>query len=345
MTDVNPRLEENRMPRLSMSRLDRCARFACAWALAAAVVPGVVIAAESAAQTYPARSVRVLVGLAPGGGTDTVGRIISQKLADSFGQSFVVDNRPSAGGNVAGELLARATPDGHTLLITTPTHVVNPSLYKDLRYDAIKDFAAVGLIVYAQYYLSVANNVPVNSVSELLAHSKSRPQPLQYASSGIGSANHLSGELFRTMSGINIVHVPYKGGAPALNALIAGEVQMSFTSSTAIPHAKAGRIKTIAVTGAKRSPAAPNVPTISESGVPGYEVVGWYGMTAPARTPQPVIERLNKTINSVLPELRERYEAIGLEIGGGTAAEFGAFLKTERDKWARVVKLSGAKVE
>jgi tripartite-type tricarboxylate transporter receptor subunit TctC len=310
-----------------------------------ALTSEVAISAESGAQTYPSRSVRVIVGLAPGGGTDTVGRIISQRLADAFGQTFVVDNRPSAGGNVAGELLARATPDGHTLLITTPTHVVNPSLYKDLRYDAIKDFAAVGLLVYAQYYLSVANTVPVSTLGELLAYAKSRPQPLSYASSGIGSANHLSGELFRTMSGINIVHVPYKGGAPALNALIASEVQISFTSSTAIPHAKAGRIKTIAVTGAKRSPAAPDVPTISESGVPGYEVVGWYGITAPAKTPRATIDRLNKTINSVLPELREKYEAIGLEIGGGTPDEFGAFLKSERDKWARVVKLSGAKVE
>jgi tripartite-type tricarboxylate transporter receptor subunit TctC len=313
--------------------------------IAALALAGASISMQGAAQDYPTRSVRVIVGLAPGGGTDTVARIISQKLADVFGQSFVIDNRPSAGGNVAGELTARANPDGYTLLITTPTHVVNPSLYKDLRYDAIKDFAPVVLLVYAQYYLSVSNGVPANTVSELLAYAKSRPQPMSYASSGIGSANHLSGELFRTMSGINIVHVPYKGGAPALNALIAGEVQMSFTSSTALPHAKAGRIKTIAVTGRKRSPAAPNIPTISESGVPGYEVVGWYGMTAPAKTPKAVIDRLNGTVNKVLPELREKYENVGLEVSGGTADEFGAFLKTERDKWARVVKESGAKVE
>jgi tripartite-type tricarboxylate transporter receptor subunit TctC len=302
-------------------------------------------ATHAAEQTYPARSVRVLVGLAPGGGTDTVARLISQKLSDALGQSFVVDNRPSAGGNVAGELAARATPDGYTLIIVTPTHVVNPSLYKDLRYDAIKDFAPVVRIVDAQYFLSVANNLPVASVAELLAYSKSAPKPLSYASSGIGSANHLSGELFRTMSGINMVHVPYKGGAPALNALVAGEVQVSFTSSAAIPHAKAGRIKTIAVTGAKRTPIAPNIPTIGESGVAGYEVVGWYGMAAPAKTPRAAIERLNTTINAVLPELKGRYEAIGMDIAGGTPAEFGAFLRSEREKWARVVKISGAKVE
>lgn len=300
---------------------------------------------DAFAQTYPARSVRVLVGLAPGGGTDTVARVMTQKLSDALGQSFVVDNRPSAGGNVAGELAARATPDGHTLIIVTPTHVTNPSLFRDLRYDAIKDFAAVGLIVYAQYYLSVSHALPVATVTELLALAKSRAQPLSYASSGIGSANHLSGELFRTMAGINLVHVPYKGGAPALNALIAGEVQVSFTSSAAIPHAKAGRLRTIAVTGAKRSSIAPHVPTIGESGVPGYEVVGWYGMAAPARTPRAFIERLNSTINRALPELRDRYENLGLEVGGGTPGEFGAFLISERDKWARVVKLSGAKVE
>ena len=310
-----------------------------------ALVAACCSVAHAAEQPFPNRSVRVLVGLAPGGGTDTVARLISTKLAESLGQSFVIDNRPSAGGNVAGELCARAAPDGHTLLITTPTHVVNPSLYKDLRYDAIKDFAPVGLIVNAQYYLSVSNAVAVNSVGELLALGKSRAQPLSYASSGIGSANHLSGELFKTMSGMNMVHVPYKGGAPALNALISNEVQVSFTSSTALPHAKAGRIRTIASTGAKRSVAAPNLPTISESGVPGFEVVGWYGMTAPAKTPKPIIDKLNATVNKALPELKDRYEAIGLEIAGGTPAEFGKFLVSERERWARVVKLSGAKVE
>lgn len=314
----------------------------CAAALLfAAVSPGIT----AAEQTYPSKPVRVIVGLAPGGGTDTVARILTQKLAEVFAQTFVVDNRPSAGGNVAGELLARGTPDGHTLLIATPTHIVNPSLYSDLRYDAIKDFAAVVRIVDSQYFLSVSNGVGANSVSELVALSKTRPQALSYASSGIGSANHLSGELFRTMSGINMVHVPYKGGAPALNALIAGEVHISFTSFAALPHAKAGRIKTIASTGRKRSAASPQIPTIGEAGVPGYEVVGWYGLAAPARTPKPVIDQLNTTINRALPELRERYESLGMDLAGGSAGEFGAFLKSERDKWAKVVKLSGAKVE
>jgi tripartite-type tricarboxylate transporter receptor subunit TctC len=296
-------------------------------------------------QPYPVRSVRVLVGLAPGGGTDTVARLITAKLAEAFGQSFVIDNRPGAGGNVVGELAARATPDGYTLITVTPTHVINPNLYRDVRYDAIKDFSAVARLTDSQYYLSISNSLPASTLAEFLAFAKSSPKPISYASSGIGSANHLSGELFRTMSGLKLVHVPYKGGAPALNALVAGEVQMSFTSSAALPLTKAGKLKTLASTGAKRSTAAPDVPTIAEAGVPGYVVVGWYGMAAPAKTPKAVIEKLNAAINQALPELKDRYEAIGMEISGGTAEAFSTFLKAERDRWAQVVKISGAKVE
>lgn len=312
--------------------------------IAVAAVSSVLVSGAAYSE-YPERAVRVIVGQGPSGGTDTVARIMTQKLAETFSQSFVIENRPSAGGNVAGELAARATPDGYTLTMVTPTHVVNPSLYRDLRFDAIKDFAPVMLIVNAQYFLSVSNALPVTSVSELLAYAKSRAQPLSYASSGIGSANHLSGELFKTMSGIKMVHVPYKGGAPALNAVIANEVQISFTSAAALPQTRAGKLKTIAVTGPKRTPVAPDIPTISESGVPGYEVVGWYGMAAPAKTPKPIIAKLNATMNRVLPETRERYFAMGMDIAGGTPEEFGAFLKSEKDKWAKVVKISGAKVE
>jgi len=268
-----------------------------------------------------------------------------QKFADVFGQSFVVDNRPSAGGNVAGELAARAAPDGYTLLVVTPTHVVNPSLYRNLHYDIIRDFAPVGLMVYAQYFLSVSNALPVTSLNDLLALAKSQPQRLTYASSGISGTNHLAGELFKTMAGIEMVHVPYKGGGLALSALISGEVQVSFTSSVAIAHAKAGRVRILASTGTKRTAVAPEIPTIAESGVPGYEVSGWYGLAAPAKTPAAVIELLNVTMNRVLPELRERYFNLGMDLGGGTPAEFGAFLKSELEKWARVVKISGAKIE
>jgi tripartite-type tricarboxylate transporter receptor subunit TctC len=287
----------------------------------------------------------VLVGLAPGGGTDSVARIMTQKLADTFGQSFVVDNRPSAGGNVAGEMAARAAPDGYTLLTITPTHVINPSLYRNVLYDAIKDFAGVCQIVYAQYYLSVANNTGVSSVKELIALAKTRTPRLTYASSGLGSANHLSGELFKTMAGVEMTHVPYKGGAPALSALLSGEVNISFTSSVVLPHSKAGRIKTIAVTGVKRTPLAPDIPTIHEAGLTGFEVVGWYGMAAPAKTPRAIVDKLNTTINRVLPELKDRYAALGMDLAGGSAAEFDNVLRVERDKWAKVVKLSGAKIE
>src|SRR5262245_2060531 len=314
-------------------------------AFAVALALGCGVAANAAQEIpYPDRPVRVFVGLAPGGGTDSVARILTLKFSDVFKQSFVVDNRPSAGGNVAGEMAARSAPDGHTLIIVTPTHVVNPSLYRDVRYDALKDFSPIGLLVHSQYYLSVANAVPATTVKDLIALAKTRNPRLTYASSGIGSANHLSGALFTQMAGIEMTHVPYKGGAPALAALIAGEVQVSFTSSVAITQAKAGRLKTLAVTGAKRSPAAPDVPTIAEAGVPGYEVSGWYGISAPAKTPRATVQRLNSTINRVLPALQDRYTALGMELAGGTPDEFSAFLKSELEKWSRVVKLSGAKV-
>jgi len=301
---------------------------------------------QAAEQPYPQRPVRVLVGLAPGGGTDTYARIISQKLTDTLGQQFIVDNRPSAGGNVAGELAARAVPDGYTLWVATPTSVINSSLWRDLRYDVLKDFAPVVQLVDSQFVLSVRNTVPVASVKELIAYSRSQPQKVAYASSGVGSSNHLAGELFKTMAGIDLVHVPYKGAGPALSALLAGEVGVIFSSSASvIGHAKAGRVRILAVTGPKRTPVAPDIPTIAESGVPGYSVTGWYGLVTAAKTPRTVIERLNTAVNRVLPELRERYASLGADVSGGTPAEFGIFLRNEHEKWARVVKLSGAKVE
>jgi len=295
---------------------------------------------------YPERPVRVIVGLAPGGGTDTIARIMTQKLTEAFGQSFVIDNRPSSGGNIAGEMLARAQPDGYTLLVITPTHVVNGSLFTDIRYNVVRDFTGVVNMVYSQYALSVRTSVPAHTVAEFIALAKTTPQKLLYASSGIGTANHLSAELFKSMAGIDLTHVPYKGSAPAVNALLSGEVQALFSSlGGLIPHVRAGRLRTLGVTGPRRTPTAPEIPTIAEAGVPGFEVSGWYGLAATAKTPAATIERLNAAVNKSLPDLRERYAGIGADTAGGTAAEFNAYLKSETEKWARVVKLSGAKVE
>lgn len=302
--------------------------------------------AGAAEHAYPERPVRVLVGLAPGGGTDTYARIISGKLSDVMGQQFVVDNRPGAGGNVAGELAARAVADGYTLLVATPTHVINPHLWRNSRYDVLKDFAPVVHLVSSQFVLSVRTSVPASSVQELIALAKAEGGKLAYASSGVGGTNHLAGELFKTLAGIEMAHVPFKGAGPALSALLAGEVGVIFSSiASVIGHAKAGRVRILAVTGPKRTSIAPDIPTIAESGVPGFAVTGWYGFVVPAKTPKAVIGRLNAAANGALPELRERYASLGAEVNGGTAAEFGAFLRNEHEKWGRVVKLSGARVE
>ena len=299
------------------------------WIAAVASLAAVLPAFSAARAAYPDRPVRVIVGLAPGGGTDTIARIMRQKLTEAFGQSFVIDNRPSSGGNIAGELLARAQPDGYTLLVITPTHVVNGSLFTDIRYNVLRDFTGVVNMVYSQYALSVRTSVPATTVAEFIALAISSPQKILYASSGIGTANHLSAELFKSMAGVDLTHVPYKGSAPAVSALLS-------SLGGLIPHVKAGRLRT---------PSAPEILTIAEAGVPGFEVSGWYGLAATAKTPTATIERLNAAVNKSLPDLRERYAGIGADTAGGTAVEFNAYLKSETEKWARVVKLSGAKVE
>ena len=305
----------------------------------------VVCAAHQAqAQEYPNRPVRVLVGLGPGGGSDTVARIMTTKLTDMLGQSFVVDNRPSAGGAIACEIVARAAPDGYTLLQMSPTHVITPSLRSNAGYDAIRDFAPILLTVYTPYVLSVRTSLPAVNAKELIALAKT--QRLTYASSGIGGSNHLTAELFKHMAGIDMIHVPYKSGAQANSALIAGEVHVSFTAiGGLVAHIKSGRVRALGVTSLKRASVTPDIPTIAESGVPGYEVIGWYGLGATAKTPRAVIERLNSVVNRALPQLKERYANIGTEVAGGTSTEFAAYIKTESDKWAKVVKISGAKAE
>ena len=298
------------------------------------------------AAQYPEKSVRVIVGLAAGGGTDISARIIAQKLSETLGQSFIVDNRPGAGSMLGIELAAKAPPDGYTLIMVSPEFAVNPGLQAKVPYDPVRDFAPIAQVVYSQYFLSVRNPGALNSVGELIAYAKANPRQLNYASSGNGSANHLAGELFKTMAGVDMVHVPYKGSGPSVTALLSGEVQVVFSSTTAIiQHVRAGRARALAVTGPKRASIAPEIPTVAESGLPGYEVTGWFGLLAPAKTPPAVIERLNAEINRVLPGLRDRYAELGSELVGGTPREFSAFIQTELAKWAKVVKASGAKAD
>ena len=296
------------------------------------------------AQDYPNRPVRLVVGLGPGGGSDTVARILTTKLTEMLGQSFVVDNRPSAGGVIACEIVAKAAPDGYTLLQMSPTHVVTPSLRPNVGYDALRDFAPILLTVFTPYVLSVRNALPAANIKELIALAKT--QRLTYASSGIGGSNHLTAELFKHMTGVDMIHVPYKSGGQANSALIAGEVHVSFTAiGGLVAHITSGRVRALGVTSIKRSAATPDIPTIAESGVPGFEVVGWYGLGATAKTPRAIIDKLNAATNKALPELKERYANIGTEIAGGSAAAFTTYIRTEFDKWARVVKISGAKAE
>jgi len=298
------------------------------------------------AAPYPEKSVRVIVGLAAGGGTDITARILAQKLSETLGQSFIVDNRPGAGSILGIELAAKSPPDGYTLLMVSPEFAVNPGLHGKVPYDAVRDFAPIAQVVYGQYFLSARPGTPFNSIRELIAYAKANPRQLNYASSGTGSANHLAGELFKTMAGIDMVHVPYKGSGPSVTALLSGEVQTVFSSTTAIiQHVRAGRAKALAVTGPKRATIAPEIPTVAEAGLPGYVVTGWFGLLAPAHAPPAIVERLNAEINRVLPSLRDRYAELGTELVGGTPAEFGAFIKSELAKWAQVVKASGAKPE
>jgi tripartite-type tricarboxylate transporter receptor subunit TctC len=301
--------------------------------MVAAAVPG-----------YPSRPVRVIVALAPGGGTDISARLLAQKLADGFGQSFVVDNRPGGGAMLGTELAARATPDGYTLFVASPEFTVNPSLQPKATYEPSRDFAPIIQMTNGQYFLSVRPGVAANTVQELIALARSQPRQLNYGSSGNGSANHLAGEMFQQMAGVELTHVPYKGSGPAAAALMSGEIHVLFSSTTAVlQHVRSGRVRALAVTGAKRSPVAPEVPTVAESGVPGFEVTGWYGLLAPRSTPAAIVDVLNAASNRALPELRSRFADLGSEVVAGTPAQFAAFLRADQARWAKVVKASGAR--
>ena len=299
------------------------------------------------AADWPTKPIRLLVGFAPGGGTDTTARAISQKLTASLGQQVVVDNRPGVSGNIAAEITANAPPDGYTVLLSTIAALaINPSLLKRMPFDPIKDLAPVTRAADSTNFLVVHPSVPAKSVKDLIALAKSKP--LNCGSSGVGGAGHLALELFNLQAGTKIVHVPYKGGGPAIIDLLAGNINLIFaTGASSINHVKAGKIRALGVTTAKRSAMAPELPTIAEAGLPGFEANNWNGIVVPAKTPRTIINRLNKEFTAALslPDIKEFLFTQGLDAAPGTPEAFGAYIKSETAKWAKVIKAAGIKVE
>jgi tripartite-type tricarboxylate transporter receptor subunit TctC len=317
--------------------------------LLAAVVLALGATAAPAQTAFPEKPVRFVVGFTPGGPSDILARALGQKLADHWRSQVLIENRPGAGGNVAAEAVARAPADGYTWLLGNNSILAtNQSLYKSLGYDPVRDFAPVALVAIQPNILVVNPDVPAKSVRELIALAKSRPGRLNYASSGSGAAAHLAGELFKAMTGVDMVHVPYKGAQPALTDVIAGQAQLMFaTSASVIPYVKAGRLRALAVTSARRSPSVPELPTVAEAGVPGFEAITWHGVVVPAATPPALVERLNRDIVAALGErdLRERLESLGAEVASGTPQDFARYIAAEIPKWTKVVKDSGARAE
>jgi tripartite-type tricarboxylate transporter receptor subunit TctC len=316
-------------------------------ALAALLLAGA--ATHSLAQGFPEKPIRFVVGFTPGGPSDILARALGQKLAERWSQQVVIENRPGAGGNLAAEAVAKSAPDGYTWLLGNNSILAtNQSLYRSLGYDPVKDFAPVSLVAVQPNILVVNPQVPVHSVAELIQLAKKTPGKLNDASSGAGAAAHLAGELFKTMAGVDLVHVPYKGAQPALTDVIAGQVQLMFaTSASVIPFIKAGKLRALAVTTARRSASVPDLPTVSEAGVPGFEAITWHGVVVPAATPASLVERLNRDIVGALaqPDLRERLAALGAEVHPGTPREFADYIASEIPKWSKVVRDSGARIE
>ena len=310
-----------------------------------------LLAASAAAfaQTYPSKPIRLIVPFPPGGSADILARAIGQKAGEGLGQPFVVENRPGAGTAIGADALAKSAPDGYAVMIgTVSSHAINPALNPKLPYDPLKDFTPVSLVATIPFAMIVHPSVPAKNVQEFIALAKAKPGSLNYSSAGNGTSNHLAGELLKSMARVDIVHVPYKGSAPALNDLIAGQVSLMFDLVlTAAPHVKSGAVRGLAVTGAQRSSALPELPTVAESGVPGYEVSAWFGIFAPAGLAQPVVQRLNAEFVKGLqqPDLRQRLASQGAEPLTSTPEEFGSYLRSEIAKWAKVVKESGMKVD
>ena len=307
------------------------------------------LALGAQAQTYPNKPIRLVCPFPPGGAVDIASRALAHELTQSLGQPVTVDDRPGAGGNIGAEIVAKSTPDGYTLLMTTSGIVaINPALYSKMPFDSLKDFAPVSMVVSLNNVLVVNPTLPYKSVKDVIAAAKAQPGKLTYASSGNGTSIHLSGELFKSMTGVDMLHIPYKGSAPAVTDLLAGQVNMMFDNiPSSLPHIKAGKLRALAVTGSKRSQLLPDLPTIAEAGVAGYDSYVWFGIVAPAGTPQEIIAKLNAALvkTAATPEFRDRLTSQGYEVMSSTPEQMAASIRGEIDKWGKVVKASGAKVD
>ncbi|RJG06788.1 tripartite tricarboxylate transporter substrate binding protein [Noviherbaspirillum cavernae] len=318
--------------------------------LCAALIAAFSIGALPAHATtpYPTKPVKLIVPFSPGGASDTMARIIAERLAVNLGQPVIVDNKPGAGTMIASEAVAKSAPDGYTLGLAASSLTINPALYPKVPFDTVKDFAPVILVSSLVHVLVVRQDMPVKSVADLIKLAKSKPNGLNYGSVGNGTSTHLEMELFKSMSGTEMTHIPYKGSAPALTDMMGGQLQVMFdAAASSMPHVKSGKLRALAVTSAKRSTLLPDLPTVAESGLPGYEAMPWLGILAPAGTSPEIVNRLNAEVTKVLaqPEVKEKFAGLGLEIIGGTPKQFADFIKADLVKWAKVVKDSGAKVD
>jgi tripartite-type tricarboxylate transporter receptor subunit TctC len=303
---------------------------------------------DTLGESYPARPVRLIAAFAPGGSVDLVARLVGQKLTEAWGQQVVVDNRPGAGGNVSAELAAKAAPDGYTIYLCSASLVVNTSLYRNLPYDPVRDFAPVTLLAAVQNVLVAHPSLPAKNVTELIALARGAPGKINYASTGSGTSGHLAMELFKSMAGIDLIHVPYKVIGQATADLLSGQISLWFpTLPGALPHIKAGKITALAVAGSKRSPTLSEVPTVAESGLAGFDASTWYPVLAPAGTPQAIVDRLNVQIVAILntPEVHARLMGQGVEPIGSTPAQLASHIKAELPRWAKIVQLSGARID
>ncbi|MDB5752446.1 MAG: hypothetical protein JWP65_2867 [Ramlibacter sp.] len=316
--------------------------------IAAATLAAAPLAATAQA-AYPSKPINLIVPFSAGGTTDILARIVGEAIKKELGQPVIVDNRAGAGGNIGGALAAKAAPDGYTLFMgTVGTHAINASLYKKMPFDHVKDFAPLTRVAMVPNLLVAHPSRPYKNVRELIAYARANPGKVNFGSSGNGSSIHLSGELFNTLAKVDMIHVPYKGSAPAVTDLVGGQIDLMFDNMpSAIQHVRSGRLKALAVTTAKRSPELPDVPTIAEAGVPGYEATSWFGMFAPAATPAPIVARLNAALVKALadPEVKKKFAEQGAEALGETPAQFASFIRAETAKWSQVVKASGASVD